>query len=145
MCTNASTSLAQSSLISIALQDDSCLNLDMKRYCYDYMNKSAFFINPFPIPKGKENQLLGPGSKLYKDFLTVTAFDQNRPHIGVLKGGNETVWKDYLDTLWQSSKQISSQGVTNRDKQVLYLGLNQGLNNRRASLYNTLKGKFQGK
>ena len=109
------------------------------------MNKSAYFINPFPIPKGKENQSLRSGSKLYKDFLTVTTFDHNHPHIGALKGGNETVWKDYLDALWQRSKQISSQGVTNRDKQVLYLGLNQSLNNRRASLYNTLKGKFQGK
>eukprot|EP00957_Ditylum_brightwellii_P169001 12863566-Ditylum_brightwellii.AAC.1 len=73
------------------------------------MNKSAYFIKPFPIPKGKENQSLQPGSKLYKDFLTVTMFDHNHPHIGVLKGGNKTVWKDYLDTLWQRSKQISSQ------------------------------------
>ena len=145
MSTNDRTGLEQSSLISIALQDESCLNIDMKQYCYDYMNRNAFFINPFPIQKGNENKTLGPGSKLYENFLKASTFAKNHPHIGTLKGGDETVWKVYLDALWQRSKQISSNGIENRDKQVLYLGLNQGLNNRRASLYNTLKGKFQGK
>ena len=90
-------------------------------------------------------QVLGLQSKEYIEFLNVSAFDENHPHLGVHKGGDENVWKYYLDALWQRSKQIVSNGVANRDGQILYLGLKQGLNNRRATLYNSLKGRFQGK
>ena len=95
-------------LVSIAMKDDSRVNFDLTKYCYDYMNRIGFYLNPLTFRKDKEETVFREKGKLYKGYLEVSKFDSNHPHLGIQKGGSEKIWKDYLFMLWQKSKGIAS-------------------------------------